>query len=61
MGSSLNCRATNVPPLDDMPPLRFGALWTGRLSPVGEAFLAEASALAGELLGGGPPPSRAAR
>lgn len=45
-----------VLPLDDMPPLRFGALWTGRLSPVGEAFLAEAGALAGELLGGGRTP-----
>ena len=37
-------------PLDDMPPLRFGALWTGRLSPVGEVFLPEAAALAGELV-----------
>lgn len=35
--------------LDDFPPLCFGALWTGRLSPLGEAFLAEATALAGEL------------
>jgi len=26
-------------------------LWTGRLSPLGEAFLAEATALAGELVG----------
>ncbi|MFN0128558.1 MAG: LysR family transcriptional regulator [Verrucomicrobiales bacterium] len=39
-----------VLPLDDMPPLRFGALWTGRLSPLGETFLEEAAALAGELL-----------
>jgi len=37
-------------PLDDMPLLSFGALWTGRLSPLGEAFLAEAAALAGELV-----------
>lgn len=37
-------------PLDDFPPLTFGALWTGRLSPVGEAFLAEATALAAELV-----------
>lgn len=35
--------------LDDFPPLSFGVLWTGRLSPLGEAFLAEATALAGEL------------
>ncbi|MDZ4401315.1 LysR family transcriptional regulator [Prosthecobacter sp.] len=35
--------------LDDFPPLSFGALWTGRLSPLGEAFLAEATTLAGEL------------
>lgn len=35
--------------LDDFPPLCFGALWTGRLSPLAEAFLAEATALAGEL------------
>lgn len=38
-----------VLPLDDFPPLSFGVLWTGRLSPLGEAFLAEATALAGEL------------
>lgn len=38
-------------PLDDFPPLSFGVLWTGRLSPLGEAFLAEATALAGELAG----------
>jgi hypothetical protein len=37
--------------LDDFPPLCFGALWTGRLSPLGEAFLAEATALANELAG----------
>lgn len=35
--------------LDDFPPLCFGALWTGRLSLLAEAFLAEATALAGEL------------
>jgi len=35
--------------LDDFPPLCFGALWTGRLSPLAEAFLAEATALAAEL------------
>jgi DNA-binding transcriptional LysR family regulator len=40
-----------VLPLEDMPPLRFGAVWSGRLTPVGEAFLAEAAGLAGELLG----------
>lgn len=40
-----------VLPLDDFPPLSFGALWSGRLSPLGEAFLAEATALAGELAG----------
>lgn len=38
-------------PLESLPPLSFGALWTGRLSPLGEAFLAEATALAGELAG----------
>lgn len=38
-----------VLPLDDFPPLSFGVLWAGRLSPLGEAFLAEATALAGEL------------
>lgn len=37
--------------LDGFPPLCFGALWTGRLSPLGEAFLAEVTALAGELAG----------
>lgn len=36
--------------LDDFPMLCFGALWTGRLSPLAEAFLAEATALAGELV-----------
>lgn len=36
--------------LDDFPPLCFGAMWTGRLSSLGEAFLAEATALAGELV-----------
>ena len=35
--------------LDDFPPLCFGALWTGRLSPLAEAFLTEAAALAAEL------------
>lgn len=35
--------------LDDFPPLSFGVLWTGRLSPLGEAFLGEATTLAGEL------------
>lgn len=35
--------------LDEFPPLSFGALWTGRLSSLGEAFLAEATALAAEL------------
>lgn len=35
--------------LDDFPPLSFGLLWTGRLSPLGETFLAEATALAAEL------------
>ena len=35
--------------LDDFLPLSFGALWTGRLSPLGEVFLAEATAVAGEL------------
>lgn len=39
-----------VLPLDDMPPLRFGALWTGRLSPLGETFLEEAASLAGSLM-----------
>ena len=42
-----------VVPLDEVPPLRFGALWTGRLSPLGEVFLAEAATLAGDLLGAG--------
>lgn len=37
--------------LDDFPPLSFGALWTGRLSPLGETFLSEATAVAGELAG----------
>jgi hypothetical protein len=37
--------------LDDFPPLSFGAVWTGRLSSLGEAFLAEATAVAGELVG----------
>ena len=36
--------------LDDFPPLCFGALWTGRLSPLAEALLAEATALAAELV-----------
>ncbi|WP_395717712.1 LysR family transcriptional regulator [Prosthecobacter sp.] len=35
--------------LDDFPPLSFGVLWTGRLSSLGEVFLAEATAVAGEL------------
>ncbi|MGV3661718.1 MAG: LysR family transcriptional regulator [Prosthecobacter sp.] len=37
-------------PLEDFPALSFGALWTGRLSPLGETFLAEATALAAELM-----------
>lgn len=37
-------------PLDDFPPLSFGVLWTGRLSALGESFLAEASALAAEMV-----------
>lgn len=35
--------------LDDFPPLSFGLLWTGRLSSLGETFLAEATALAAEF------------
>ncbi|MBL9178378.1 MAG: LysR family transcriptional regulator [Verrucomicrobiaceae bacterium] len=35
--------------LDAFPPLSFGVLWSGRLSPLGEAFLVEATTLAGEL------------
>lgn len=35
--------------LEDFPALSFGVLWTGRLSPLGETFLAETTALAGEL------------
>lgn len=35
--------------LEDFPPLSFGVLWTGRLSSLGETFLAEATAVAGEL------------
>lgn len=38
--------------LEDFPPLSFGMLWTGRLAPLGEAFLAEAEALAAELMKG---------
>jgi len=45
--------SVRVLPLDGMPALRFGALWTGRLSPLGESFLAEAAALAAELIPGG--------
>ncbi len=37
-------------PLEDFPPLSFGVLWTGRLSPLGETFLAEAAALAAGLV-----------
>ncbi len=36
--------------LDEFPPLSFGALWTGRLSPLGEAFLAEAAEVARVLV-----------
>ncbi len=36
-------------PLEDFPPLSFGVLWTGRLSELGETFLAEAAALASEF------------
>ena len=43
-------RGVRVLSLDEMPPLRFGALWTGRLSPLAEVFLGEAAALAGELV-----------
>lgn len=37
-------------PLDGFPDLSFGVLWTGRLSPLGETFVAEAAALASELV-----------
>ncbi len=37
-------------PLEDFPPLSFGVLWTGRLSPLRETFLAEAAALAAGLV-----------
>ena len=36
-------------PLDDFPSIPFCALWMGRLTPLGEAFLDEARALANEL------------
>lgn len=48
--------------LDDFPPLSFGAIWSGRLSPLGEVFLAEAATLAGELatkMTASPPPASA--
>jgi DNA-binding transcriptional LysR family regulator len=35
--------------LPGFPPLSFGALWTGKLTPLLEVFLAEAQALAREL------------
>lgn len=38
--------------LPDFPPLTFGALWTGRLSTLGESFVEEAQKLAQELFGG---------
>jgi len=33
-------------PLDDFPSLAFGVMWIGRLSPLGEAFIEEAQAIA---------------
>lgn len=37
-------------PLDDFPGLAFGAIWIGRLTPLGEMFLEESRALAGEIV-----------
>lgn len=39
-------------PLEDFPPLSFGVLWSGRLSTLGETFVAEASALASDMAAG---------
>jgi DNA-binding transcriptional LysR family regulator len=36
-------------PLTDFPSLAFGAVWIGRITPLGEMFLEEARAMAGEL------------
>jgi hypothetical protein len=33
-------------PLEDFPSLAFGAMWIGRLTPLGEAFLEEAQGIA---------------
>ena len=54
-GLALRHPRVSLPPgvtalsLEGFPPLSFGALWTGRLSPLGEAFLDEAAALAAEF------------
>ena len=58
IGVSLHLPQVKLPagvreiPLPGFPTLAFSALWGGRLSPVGEAFVEEAGLLAQELFGG---------
>ncbi|MFO1438337.1 MAG: LysR family transcriptional regulator [Verrucomicrobiaceae bacterium] len=52
IGLSVQMPRVNTPadvrvlPLDDFPSLAFGAMWIGRLTPLGETFLEEAQAIA---------------
>ena len=36
-------------PLPDFPAIAFGAMWIGRLTPLGEQFIEEARAMAAEM------------
>lgn len=56
-GAGLSLQMPRVPapegvralPLTDFPTLAFGAMWIGRLSPLGEQFIEEARAMASEM------------
>ena len=55
-GLALDVPATRLPgtrvlPLAGFPAVPFGAMWTGNLSPVGQAFIAEAETLARKMAG----------
>ncbi len=41
--------SVKVLPLPDFPSVAFGAMWIGRLSPLGEIFLEESRSIAGEM------------
>ena len=48
---SVNPEGTRLLPLKDFPPVPFGVIWMGTLSPVGDTFVEEARSVARRMLG----------